>query len=163
MQNIIEQLNQYYNYEEFEKFINANGILSTAAGVIIAYAAWDLIKSLVGDIVLPGFYFLCIHPFIQKDIVSLIFAPIEKIDIPNFTKNLVSFIAVLIITFVTINYISKAWIHTERAKAGTTQFTEKPAQVHEQPTIEQTRPRPQPATQYESSYAAGIIPTNLSR
>jgi len=157
MQNIIEQLNQYYNYEDFENFINTNGILSTAAGVIIAYAAWDLIKSLVGDIVLPGFYFLCIHPFIEKEIVSLVFAPIEKIDIPNFTKNLVSFIAMFIITFVTINYISKAWIHTEQAKVGTTQFTEK-RETHK---IEQTRP--QPATQYESSYAAGIIHSNLSR
>jgi hypothetical protein len=150
MSTIIEQVNNSYNFEEFKQFINTNGILSTAAGVIIAYAAWDLIKSLVGDILLPSVYFICIHPFLEKEIVSLIFAPIEKINIPNFTKTAISFAIMLIITFVGISYITNNWIDTKKAQIGTTLFTNKATPIH--PTRLPISQTPVSKTDYEAPY-----------
>jgi len=100
-----------YNFDDFKQFIVSNGIIGTAAGVIIAYAAWDLIKSLVGDMILPSLYFLLIHPWLGKiEAVSLIFAPIEKIDFPNFTKTIISFVIMIVIAFFSIHYITLNWI-----------------------------------------------------
>lgn len=106
----INNLQNNYNFDDFKQFIVSNGIIGTAAGVIIAYAAWDLIKSLVGDLILPCVYFALIHPWLNKDVVSLIFAPIEKIDFPNFTKTLLSFVIMIVIAFFSIHYITLNWI-----------------------------------------------------
>ena len=100
-----------YNFTNFKEFLVSNGIIGTAAGVIIAYAAWDLIKSLIGELILPGFYFLFIHPFIEDGSkVSLFFEPIEKINLPNVFKNVLSFFIMLVITFFIIHYITMHWI-----------------------------------------------------
>ena len=114
--NWINNLQNNYNFDDFKQFIVSNGIIGTAAGVIIAYAAWDLIKSLVGDLILPCVYFSLIHPLLDKDVVSLIFAPIEKIDFPNFTKTLCSFVIMIIIAFYSIHYITLNWIPESHAK-----------------------------------------------
>ena len=117
--DLINNLQNNYNFDKFKQFIISNGIIGTAAGVIIAYAAWDLIKSLVGDLILPCFYFALIHPWLDKDVVSLIFAPIEKIDFPNFTKTVLSFVIMIIIAFFSIHYITLNWIaKTEVAAPG---------------------------------------------
>ena len=100
-----------YNFTNFKEFIVSNGIIGTASGVIIAYAAWDLIKSLVGDFILPSVYFSMIHPFIEDGSkVSMFFEPIEKIDLPNVFKNLISFFIMLLMTFFVIHYITIHWI-----------------------------------------------------
>ena len=108
-----QSLETNYNFLQFKHFLLSNGIIGTAAGVVIAYSAWDTIKSLIGDVLLPSFYFIFIFPFVDpiKD-VSLVFMPIQKVNIPNFTKNLFSFIMMLIITFWVIRYITVNWTET---------------------------------------------------
>jgi len=111
LQDWFQEIATNYNFDKFKQFIVSNGIIGTAAGVIIAYAAWDLIKSLVGDVILPCLYFICIHPWLQNiEMVSIFFAPIEKIDFPNFTKTLISFIIMIVIAFFSIHYITLNWI-----------------------------------------------------
>ena len=51
---------QLIDYKNFQKFMVDNNAISTTVGVLVAYAAWNFIQSLVGDIALPGFYFLFI-------------------------------------------------------------------------------------------------------
>jgi large-conductance mechanosensitive channel len=136
---MLQELYNYLNYTDFKEFLNNNAIISTATGVIIAYAAWDLIKSLVGDIVLPSIYFIFIHPFIEKEIVSIFFEPIEKINIPNFTKNIASFIIMVIITFVTIQYITNNWIKVN--------YSGQSRQQNQQTQIKEYQEQKQPAPQ----------------
>ena len=111
-QEWIQYINTNYNFSIFKKFIISNGIIGTAAGVIIAYSAWDLIKSLVGDVIIPCFYFALIHPWFDKEYTSMFFEPIERIDFPSFTKNLISFIIMIIIAFFSIHYITLNWANS---------------------------------------------------
>ena len=107
----INALQSNYSFMQFKEFVVSHGIISTAAGVIIAYGAWDTIKSLMGDVMLPGFYFLFIYPFLgQVKNASAVFSPIQKVNFPNFVKNLISFIMMIIVTFWTIRYITIHWM-----------------------------------------------------
>jgi len=96
----------FFDKEAFYNFIVSNGIVSTTAAVVIAYSAWDFIKSLVGDLLLPGLYFLLVFPFIKNwEDHSVYFAPIEKLDIANFLKNFISFFFVVFLTYSLIQHV----------------------------------------------------------
>lgn len=93
--------------DQFKQFIIGNNVISTIVGVIIAYSAWDFIQSLVGDIILPGMYFLFFQRmFRNSEFVSSVFEPVNKMNIPKFTKQLFSFFIVIIVTFLSIQYIA---------------------------------------------------------
>jgi len=94
----------FFDLDHFGDFVVQNGIVSTTAAVVIAYAAWDFVKSFVGDLFLPGLYFTLIFPFLgeKSEWHSVVFAPIEKLDIPNFLKNFISFFIVLFLTYYLI-------------------------------------------------------------
>jgi large-conductance mechanosensitive channel len=94
-----------YDVASFQQFLSDNNILATTAGVLIAYSAWDLIQSFVGDLTLPAIYFVFIQRFISNKFVSKVFEPVNKMNIPKFISRLISFIIVLVITFWTIHYI----------------------------------------------------------
>ena len=92
--------------EAFEKFLVSNNIISTTAGVLVAYSTWDLIQSLVGDVVLPGLYFLLVGPDAPGEtFVSQVFEPVSKLNLPKFACRALSFLIVLLVTFVTIQYL----------------------------------------------------------
>jgi large-conductance mechanosensitive channel len=93
--------------DQFKQFIVGNNVISTIVGVIIAYSAWDFIQSLVGDIILPGMYFLFFQRmFRNSEFVSSVFEPVNKMNIPKFTKQLFSFIIVIVVIFLSIQYIA---------------------------------------------------------
>jgi large-conductance mechanosensitive channel len=101
---------QLINLEDFNKYIMDNNIISVAVGVIIAYSAWDLIQSAVGDIILPGLHFAFLrHIFSTNEFVSSVFEPVNKLNIPRFTKQVLSFLIVLIITYLFIHNIVMQW------------------------------------------------------
>jgi large-conductance mechanosensitive channel len=100
------------NYDEFKNFLIDNRIITTLVGVIIAYSAWELIQSFVGDIILPTIYFLFLQRITNKN-ASNIFEPMNKLNIPNFIKELVSFIIVLMITFFMIFELMKNLLGNE--------------------------------------------------
>jgi large-conductance mechanosensitive channel len=93
-----------FELNDFKKFLNDNKVIGTVIGVIVAYSAWDLIQSLVGDIILPSIYFL-IFQRINPKYTNGIFEPMNKLNIPNFIKEFLSFAMVLFVTFTVIYQI----------------------------------------------------------
>ena len=102
---------QLIDMQTFKKFLLDNNIIATTAGVLIAYSAWDFIQSFVGDLILPGFYFLFIGRFISNKYVSNIFEPVNRLDLSKFFTRLISFIVVIIFTFLFIQHIIKSWLN----------------------------------------------------
>jgi large-conductance mechanosensitive channel len=101
---------QLIDMSTFKKFLLDNNIIATTAGVLIAYSAWDFIQSFVGDLILPGFYFLFISRFISNKFVSSIFEPMNRLNLSQFFTRLISFIVVIIFTFLFIQHIIKNWL-----------------------------------------------------
>jgi large-conductance mechanosensitive channel len=90
-----------FDFQGFKIFLQDNKIIGTVIAVIVAYSAWDLIQSFVGDIILPTIYFLLFHR-INTKYTSIIFEPMNKLNIPKFIKEFLSFIVVLFLTFTLI-------------------------------------------------------------
>jgi large-conductance mechanosensitive channel len=101
---------QLVDMQNFKKFLLDNNIIATTAGVLIAYSAWDFIQSFVGDLALPGIYFLFIQRFISNDFVSSVFEPVNRLNLPKFITRSSSFAIVIIFTFLVIQYIIKNWL-----------------------------------------------------
>jgi large-conductance mechanosensitive channel len=86
--------------EQLKKFIIDNGIVGTTAGVCIALATKDLIVSFVGDVIIPGILFL---------LIKLKFSWLDNylpgkinLKVGDFIKNLISWVFVLLVTFLFI-------------------------------------------------------------
>ena len=103
----VDGITGLFDTNRFGEFVVQNGIVSTTAAVVIAYAAWDLTKSFVGDLFLPGLYFTVIFPFVgeKSEWHSVVFAPMEKLDVPTFLKNFISFFIVLFMTYYLIQNV----------------------------------------------------------
>ena len=87
--------------EKFSKFIVDNGIAATAAGVSIAVSTKELITSFVGDILIPLIYLLLIR--INPTAVKVL-PENSKINGIGFVQHFISWIFVIIITFLLIQY-----------------------------------------------------------
>lgn len=107
---------QFIDFQNFKKFLIDNNIIATTAGVLIAYSAWDFIQSFVGDLVLPGIYFLIIDRFISNGFVSSVFEPVNKLNLPKFITRLISFSIVIIFTFLFIQFVIKNWVNKDDTK-----------------------------------------------
>jgi large-conductance mechanosensitive channel len=94
----------FFDFHDFKEFLNENKVVGTVIGVIIAYSAWELIQSLVGDIILPSAYLL-IFQRINTKYTSGIFEPMNKLNIPNFIKEVLSFFIVIFVTFTLVYHI----------------------------------------------------------
>lgn len=102
---------QILDLENFKQFLISYNIVTTTVGVLIAYAAWDFIQSLIGDILLPGIYFLFFTHFISNKFISSVFEPVNKLNLPRFITRLLSFSIAVTVTFLFIQYIIKNWIN----------------------------------------------------
>jgi large-conductance mechanosensitive channel len=96
---------------DLKSFLINNNILTTMAGVTIAFSTGIMIRSLVGDIILPSFYFL-FH--MLRDIPYggqfSAFAPLSAMNCDNFVKELVTWIVVVIVTYFFIVYVMKQYL-----------------------------------------------------
>ena len=84
--------------DQMKKFIIDNGIIGTAAGVCIAVSTKDTIQSFVGDIIMPAIYLLLVtlnSSYFSKSLLGK-----HTIDFPKFLNQFVSWIFVVIMTFV---------------------------------------------------------------
>ena len=84
--------------DQMKKFIVDNGIIGTAAGVCIAVSTKDTIQSFVGDIIMPAIYLLLVtmnSPYFSKSLLNK-----HTIDFPKFLNQFVSWIFVVIMTFL---------------------------------------------------------------
>ena len=107
---------QLIDMQNFKKFLLDNNIIATTSGVLIGYSAWDFIQSFVGDLILPGIYFLIIARFVKNDFVSSIFEPVNRLNLPKFFTRLISFTVVIIFTFLFIQHIIKNWLNDTTKK-----------------------------------------------
>ena len=86
--------------DEFISFLVDKNIPTSMAAVTIAFSTGTFIRSLSSDIVIPLLY-----SFLPLDHLTTAFHPISRANIDNFIKEFVSFVLVLILTFVILNYI----------------------------------------------------------
>jgi len=86
--------------EQLKKFIVDNGIIGTAAGVSIALVTKDVIQSLVGDIIIPSICALLLR--LNITYITSCLPGKTNFDITNFIKQSVSWVFVIIITFLFI-------------------------------------------------------------
>ena len=107
---------------DLSSFIINNNILTTAAAVAIAFSTGTMIRSFVGDIILPSLYKLFIH---KIKILSGAFAPINNTNIDNFIKEFISWIFVIIITYLLIEYALRRWVFRKPALQETIQEQER--------------------------------------
>jgi large-conductance mechanosensitive channel len=92
--------------DSFRAFIIGNNILTVMAAVTIAFSTGTMIRSLVGDIIMPSVYVL----FASKvPVLSGAFAPINTMNIDNFVKEFVSWCFVILITFLLVEYVIRRW------------------------------------------------------
>uniref|UniRef100_A0A6C0CVC0 Uncharacterized protein n=1 Tax=viral metagenome TaxID=1070528 RepID=A0A6C0CVC0_9ZZZZ len=87
------------NFEDFKKFILENGIIATTAGVTIGIASKDLVLSFSGDILVPTIIIL-LYWLNVKSLKNYLPSGKTKLDLENFLKNLLTWIIVIISTFV---------------------------------------------------------------
>ena len=90
-----------YNLDDFKKFMVDNGIVGTTAGVIIALSSKDLISSLSSDIIIPCIILL-LYWLNIKSLKNYLPSGKTKLDLENFFKNILSWIIVVVLTFVFI-------------------------------------------------------------
>ena len=106
MENTLKTLNNFSDTNKFkeqlQKFILDNGVIGTAAGVSIAIVTKDVIQSFVGDIILPSFYFVLASLKVTK--ITEMLPGKRVIDFTNFIKQVISWILVIIITYVFITF-----------------------------------------------------------
>lgn len=86
--------------DEFISFLVDKNIPTSMAAVTIAFSTGTFIRSLSSDIVIPLLY-----SFLPLDHLTTAFQPISRANIDNFIKEVLSFVLVLILTFVILNYI----------------------------------------------------------
>jgi len=100
--------------EQLKRFILDNGVIGTAAGVSIALVTKDIIQSFVGDIIIPSFIFVLTSLNI-KGLTDML--PGKKLlDLTNFFKQLISWILVIIITYLFITFTFKVLLGIEITK-----------------------------------------------
>jgi large-conductance mechanosensitive channel len=87
--------------EKFGKFIVDNGIAATAAGVSIAISTKDLITSFVANILIPLMYLFLIK--INATAVKIL-PENNKINGTLFIQHFITWILVIVITFLFIQY-----------------------------------------------------------
>jgi len=88
--------------ENLKTFIIDNGIIGTMAGVSIGIVTKDLITSLVGDIIIPVIIILLLKlniPYLTKILPGNGKA---SLNITTFIKQLISWVFIIIISFVFI-------------------------------------------------------------
>jgi len=108
--------NEQIFIDKLKKFIVDNSVIGTTAGVCIALVTKDLISSLVGDIIIPGIIILFIHLNVQS--LTKMLPGKSSFDFTNFFKQVISWIFVIIITFVFITYAFKGLLGISDASPG---------------------------------------------
>ena len=108
--------------DNFSKFIVDNGIAGTAAGVSIAVTTKELVTSFVGDILIPLIYLLLIR--VNANAVK--FLPSHtKLNIIAFIQQFITWILIIIITFVFIQYFFNNFLGVSNKPANTEKDKEK--------------------------------------
>jgi len=88
-------------FSELNKFIVDNNVVGTSAGVIIALVTKDLILAFVSDIIIPFFIFIFLKLKINW-LTAILPSGKSSFDFTDFTKQFVTWILTLLVTFLII-------------------------------------------------------------
>ena len=88
--------------EQLKSFIVSNNVIGTTAGVCIGIVTKDVITSLVGDVIIPGIILMLLSLNLKS--LTNIFPGKTTFDFTNFFKQFISWIFIIIITFIFIKY-----------------------------------------------------------
>lgn len=105
---------------ELKKFVIENNIVGTSAGVCVALAAKDGIQSLVGDIIMPSIV-IFLHALRIDGITKIL--PVEghtTLNIANFIKEMVTFILIIVLSFLFVKVAFEYLLGIDNAKKETT-------------------------------------------
>lgn len=91
--------------EQLKKFIIDNGVIGTTAGVCIALVTKDVIQSLVADLVIPTIILLL--SFLKLKVLINLLPKKNTINVVSFINQFITWILVIIITFLFISYSLK--------------------------------------------------------
>ena len=100
--------------ENLKKFIIDNNIIGTTAGVGIGLATKDVIESLVSDVVFPSFYLLVFKLQISYFIKNI--STRLPLDLTKFFKNFITWIIIVVITFIFIQVSFKILLGVDNSK-----------------------------------------------
>jgi large-conductance mechanosensitive channel len=100
--NITGVVNPNAFRNNMQKFIVDNGIIGTAAGVSIAISTKDVVQSFVNDIIMPSIYLLLVN--MNASYFSKSLSGKHAIDFPHFINQFVTWVFVVIITFLFIKF-----------------------------------------------------------
>ena len=124
-----------------KQFIIDNGIVGAVAGVSIGLATNDVIKSLVGDIVIP-FFILIFYKVNLKQLTKLLPGK-DTFDFISFFKHFISWVFILLISFIFLKTAFQDIIGVPLKKTGTQTQTQSQTQSQSQT---------QPQNQYQQQY-----------
>ena len=98
----------------FKTFIVNNGILTTMAAVTIAFSTGTFIRSFVSEIALPAMYTLILR---RMKFTSRAFKPISSANVDKFIKEFFSWILVIAVTFLLIQYVIHMYVYSSSSES----------------------------------------------
>jgi large-conductance mechanosensitive channel len=111
-------MNRFQNFDlGLKNFIIDNGIVGAVAGVSIGISTNEVIKSLVGDIIIP--FFIIVFCKLNLKQFTKLLPGRGKFDFISFLKHFISWIIVLVISFVFLKTAFQNIIGVPLKKTGT--------------------------------------------
>ena len=90
---------------DLKTFIFNNNILGTMSAVTIAFSTGTMIRSLVGELILPSIYSIF-------NSGTAGFTGLSGENVSKFIKEFISWLIVILITFIFIDYVLKKFVWT---------------------------------------------------
>ena len=111
------------NNEDFRKFVLDNNLISYSISWIVAITSTLLIQSAVGDILLPTVYFSTVFLFSKigaetNPVFSAVFEKVNKINVANFFKELISFFVVVLLLYFLTREVMTKWMGKQYVNDG---------------------------------------------
>lgn len=115
------------NNEDFRKFVLDNNLISYSITWVVAITVALLIQSAVGDILLPTVYFSMVFLFSKigaetNPVFSSVFEKVNKINVANFLKELISFFVVIFLLYFLTREVMTKWMGKEYVNDGSNQL-----------------------------------------
>ena len=140
--------------DDFVSFLVDKNIPTSMAAVTIAFSTGTFIRSLSGDIVIPLLYAI-----IPLNNLTSAFKPISQTNIDNFIKEFFSFVLVIILTFLLLNYIFGMITKKKAEKAKTDAAAKEKAEKAEKEEKEKATTPPTSADTQRIRIMLGDTPT----
>jgi len=89
-------------WKEFMDFIKKQNVLSVALGLIVGFAAKDLVNSLIADLIAPIY-----EPYLGFGPEATIPIGLSEFNVGHFIQSFISFLVVLFVVFIIAKKVVK--------------------------------------------------------